>query len=148
MPPDVHADLQRACAEGAIELVEDAEVASAQVSERGVSLGLGGRRIDADRVLLATGFPGRRPGGAWLDAAVAAFGLPCAACGYPIVDRGLRWHPHLLVTGALAELELGPVSRNLSGAQRAGERIVAVARGVRGLPGLKPLRRSAAAGCP
>ena len=34
----------------------------------------------------------------------------------------------MLVTGALAELEIGPVSRNLSGAMRAGERIAAVAR--------------------
>ena len=32
------------------------------------------------------------------------------------------------VDGALAELEIGPVSRNLSGAMRAGERIAAVAR--------------------
>ncbi len=88
---------------------------------------LDGRTIRADRVLLATGFPSRRPGGAWLDEAVDALRLPCAACGYPIVDRGLRWHPRLLVTGALAELELGPVARNLSGAQRAGESIVAVA---------------------
>jgi hypothetical protein len=30
--------------------------------------------------------------------------------------------------GALAELEIGPVARNLSGAIRAGDRIVDVAR--------------------
>ncbi len=128
MPPDVHAALRLARADGTIEVVEDAEVASARVSGRGVSLELDGRRIHADRVLLATGFPSRRPGGSWLDDAVDALGLPCAACGYPVVDQGLRWHPRLLVTGALAELELGPVSRNLSGAQRAGDRVVAVAQ--------------------
>ncbi|MGH0034487.1 MAG: FAD-dependent oxidoreductase [Myxococcota bacterium] len=128
MPPEVHAALRLACADETIELVEGTEVVSARVSGAEVRLELGGRRIRADRVVLATGFPSRRPGGAWLDAAVDALQLPCAACGYPIVDRGLRWHPRLLVTGALAELELGPVSRNLSGAQRAGDRILAVAR--------------------
>ena len=131
MPPEVHAALRLASADETIELFEGAEVKSALVSDRSVSLELEGAVIDADRVLLATGFPSHRPGGAWLDRAVESFALPCAACGYPIVDRGLRWHPRLLVTGALAELELGPVSRNLSGAQRAGDRIVAVARATR-----------------
>ena len=65
---------------------------------------------------------------AWLDDAIETYGLPCAECGYPIVDRGLRWHPRILVTGPLAELEIGPVSRNHSGAMRAGDRIAAVAR--------------------
>ncbi|MDJ0852768.1 MAG: FAD/NAD(P)-binding protein [Myxococcota bacterium] len=138
MPPEVHAALRLARADGTIELVEGAEVTSARVSGRGVWLELEGQRIRADRVLLATGFPSRRPGGAWLDEAVAALQLPCAACGYPIVDRALRWHPRLLVTGALAELELGPVSRNLSGAQRAAERIVATARSGRSTPVARP----------
>ncbi len=128
MPPEVHAALRSAVADETIELVEEAEVESARVEGQQVSLELGRHGIRVDRVLLATGFPGHRPGGAWLDDAVDTFELPCAACGYPIVDRGLRWHPRLLVTGALAELELGPVSRNLSGAQRAGDRIVAVAK--------------------
>ena len=131
MPPDVHAALRRACAEGAIELVEGEPVLSATVSAAEVSLELAERPIRVDRVLLATGFPSGRPGGAWLDDAIEAHALPCAACGYPIVDRGLRWHPRMIVTGPLAELELGPVSRNLSGAQRAGDRIVAVARAAR-----------------
>ncbi len=128
MPPEVHAALRVARAEGTIEVVEEAEVSSARISGSQVSLELGDRTIRADRVLLATGFPSRRPGGAWLDEAVESLQLPCATCGYPIVDRGLRWHPRLLVTGALAELELGPVARNLSGAQRAADRILAVAR--------------------
>ena len=128
MPPEVHAALRLALADGTIELVEDAEVVSARGSGQEVGLELEDRTIRADRVLLATGFPPRRPGGAWLDEAVDEYTLPCAACGYPIVDRGLRWHSRLLVTGPLAELEIGPVSRNLSGARRAGDRIVAVAQ--------------------
>lgn len=128
MPPEVHRALRSAVADGTIEVVEGAEVESATLSECEAVLEFDGRTIRADRVLLATGFPARRPGGAWLDRAVEAFELPCAACGYPIVDERLRWHPRVLVTGALAELELGPVSRNLSGAQRAGDRLLAVAR--------------------
>lgn len=38
-----------------------------------------------------------------------------------IVDPGER----LVVSGPLAELELGPVARNIIGARRAGERLIA-----------------------
>ena len=127
MPPEVHAALRVAFADETIELVEEAEVASACIAEAGVALELNGETILADRVLLATGFPNVRPGGAWLDEAVEAHELPCADCGFPIVDRALRWHSRLFVTGPLAELEIGPVSRNLSGAKRASDRIVAAA---------------------
>jgi hypothetical protein len=46
------------------------------------------------------------------------------ACGYPIVDQGLRWHEGIYVTGALAELEIGLVARNIIGARLAGERLL------------------------
>ncbi|MCR9096488.1 MAG: FAD/NAD(P)-binding protein [bacterium] len=128
IPPDVESALRMACADGRIEHLEGVEVESATLSEGRPSLEVGGRSILVDRVLLATGFPRRRPGEGWLDDAIEKHDLPCAECGYPVVDRGLRWHPRLLVTGPLAELEIGPVSRNLSGAMRAGERIAAVAR--------------------
>lgn len=128
IPADVHSALRCAVNAGRIEHLDDAEVVAAGFDEGKAWLDLGGRRLEADRVLLATGFPARRPGEGWLDRAIATYDLPCAECGYPLVDRGLRWHPRVLVTGALAELEIGPVSRNLSGAQRAGERIAAVAR--------------------
>lgn len=128
IPPDVHAALRCAIADGQIEHLTGVEVESARVSGGRVSLCVDGRQIEADRVLLATGFPSRRPGEGWLDEVIKAHGLPCAECGYPIVDRGLRWHPRVLVMGALAELEIGPVARNLSGAIRAGDRIVDVAR--------------------
>jgi len=128
VPPDVHSALRCAMAEGTVEHREEVEIEGAQAEDGRISIAVDGQQIPVDRVLLATGFPSDRPGGAWLDRAVEAHGLPCAECGYPIVDRGLRWHPRVLVTGALAELEIGPVARNLSGAMRAGERIAAVAR--------------------
>jgi hypothetical protein len=84
--------------------------------------------VSADRVFLATGFTARRPGGSMVDELITSASLPCARCGYPIVDSSLRWHPRIYVSGPLAELELGPVSRNIAGARRAGDRIVDAAR--------------------
>ena len=73
--------------------------------------------------MLATGFAPDRPG-AWLDGVSERLGLPLSACGYPIVDRALRWHPRIHVSGALAELELGPAARNIAGARMASERLL------------------------
>ncbi len=106
----------------------------------GVSLRLaGGALLELDRVILATGFALHRPGGALVDDLVLHGGLPCARCGYPIVDTGLRWHPRIHVSGPLAELELGPAARNISGARRAGERILGALANGRGAGGeLRP----------
>lgn len=88
---------------------------------------VGLERIRAAGVLLATGFASHRPGGALVDELVEGHALPCGECGYPIVDTHLRWHPRVFVTGPLAELEIGPVARNIVGARRAADRIMPVA---------------------
>jgi len=95
-----------------------------------------GTVLEVQRVLMATGFAGHRPGGALIDQLIESASLPCAGCGFPIVDRSLRWHPRVYVSGPLAELELGPSSRNISGARRAAERLVAVARSSNSTVGL------------
>ena len=59
-----------------------------------------------------------------IDALIEEAGLEVSACGYPLTDRWVRWHPRVRVMGPLAELELGPSARNISGARRAAERIV------------------------
>ena len=130
MPPEVKSAVRSACASGDLELVVS-EVQRAEVNGTTIALDVAGRRCEFDRVVLATGFPGHRPGGAWLDACVAEHDLPCAPCGYPVVDKSLRWAPRLFVTGPLAELELGPVARNISGARRAADRIVEFAASAR-----------------
>ena len=79
-------------------------------------------------VHIATGFQNKRPGGGLVDSLIESAALPCADCGYPVVDKALRWHPRVHVSGALAELELGPASRNIAGARRAGDRLVAAIR--------------------
>ena len=88
-----------------------------------------GAVLEAQSVLLATGFASHRPGGSLVDRLVASASLPCARCGYPIVDVALRWHPRVHVSGPLlADLEMGPVSRNIAGARRAGDRLVEFVR--------------------
>lgn len=84
-----------------------------------------GTTFNADRVVLATGFETRRPGGEWLSRTVEEMGLPCGPCGFPVVDASLSWAPGLYVTGALAELEVGPAARNIIGARLAAARLTA-----------------------
>ena len=104
--------------------VDSLDIETDQVSIRLTN----GARLETQRILLATGFSSKRPGGALVDRLVESASLPCASCGYPIIDPSLRWHPRVHVTGPLAELELGPSSRNIAGARRAGERILEAAR--------------------
>ncbi len=82
-----------------------------------------GETLSADQIILATGFDSRRPGGTWLDSAIAHENLRLAPDDYPIVDSTLCWSPGLYVTGSLAELEIGPVARNMVGVRLAAERI-------------------------
>jgi hypothetical protein len=77
--------------------------------------------------VLCTGFAPTRPGGALVDGLVADLGLRCAGCGYPIADATLQWRPGLFVMGPLAELELGPTARNITGARAGAERIARAA---------------------
>ena len=122
--PDVRHALRVAAASGRLEIREGA-VSSLHVENGGLHLELAsGEVIEGSHLTLATGFGARRPGGRMLDRLVEDFDLPCAACGYPVVDAWLRWHPRIHVSGPLAELELGPVSRNIAGARRAGDRLV------------------------
>jgi hypothetical protein len=78
------------------------------------------------RVILATGFGCRRPGGVWLDEVVEGCDLPVASCGHPVPGPHLQWGRGLFVSGALADLELGPTARNIHGARVAARRILAV----------------------
>ena len=127
VPPDVARALRRAIArkqlawhEGEINQVEaEANRLRATISSD--------TDVSADRILLATGFASHRPGGRMVDDLIASASLPCACCGYPIIDSTLRWHPRIYVSGPLAELELGPMARNIAGARLAGDRIVETA---------------------
>ena len=77
------------------------------------------------RVVLATGFRKERPGGQFVDRLIEDFKLPCNPCGYPIIGENLQWGENIYVTGALAELQIGPCARNIVGARNAGRQLLA-----------------------
>ncbi|WP_339235863.1 FAD/NAD(P)-binding protein [Oceanobacillus sp. FSL W7-1281] len=81
-------------------------------------------KLEGTAILLATGPAIAMPGKEWLDPLIEQMQLPCAPCGFPIVPQSLEWKNGLFVAGALAELEIGPVSRNIAGARKAAERIL------------------------
>jgi cation diffusion facilitator CzcD-associated flavoprotein CzcO len=123
LPPDVHRRLRQHIHRGRVQSLSGAIETTRRDAEGNLVLtGTMGTHA-TDVVLLATGFRRERPGGALIDKVASELNLPCASCGYPIVDAHLRWHPRIRVTGALAELELGPTARNLVGARAAAERI-------------------------
>ena len=128
MPPDVARDLQTAVDGGLMTVREDAIVGTEYRPfidrKQTITFQLGsGNNLNSDCVILATGFSPKRPGGAWLDSAINEYNLPLAPDGYPIIDPSLCWAEGLYVSGPLAELEVGPVSRNFIGARLAAERI-------------------------
>lgn len=127
MPHDVLKQLRNAERRGQL-LVRRGEVVRWDVDPlgQGVLLHIGGAQVPlaVDRVLLATGFDQGRPGGEFIADAIDAHGLRCAGCGYPVVDPLLRWHPRVHVMGPLADLEIGPVARNIIGARLAATRLV------------------------
>ncbi|MFD1064841.1 FAD/NAD(P)-binding protein [Oceanobacillus locisalsi] len=80
--------------------------------------------VEGHTILLATGPAVAMPGKEWLDPVISQMRLLCAPCGFPIVSKSLEWGEGLFVAGALAELEIGPVSRNIAGARKAAERVL------------------------
>ncbi|MCU0687258.1 MAG: FAD/NAD(P)-binding protein [Polyangiaceae bacterium] len=129
MPPEIASELRREARGGRVKWLE-AEPLAAHATATGVQIRLDRAPyvVDAARVVLATGFETRRPGGALLgEEAIDRLGLPCAECGYPLVSSRLEWAEGLFVSGPLAELELGPSARNIAGARAAGERLLAAA---------------------
>ena len=125
IPPDLHMKLLNRVKQGTLCLL-DGEVEQAEYRNGKINLhDKNGNLIEqTGTVLLATGFKASLPGKEWLSPVIDTYQLCCSECGYPIVSRSLQWGPDLYVTGALAELEIGPIARNISGARYAAGRIV------------------------
>ncbi|MBE4909459.1 SidA/IucD/PvdA family monooxygenase [Bacillus luteolus] len=105
--------------------IEDGEIQSAKINEdKNISLVIDIQMLTAQTIVCSTGFVPSLPNQQWLKELIEEHKLKCATCGYPIINQSLEWCSHLYVSGPLAELEIGPVSRNISGARMAAERIV------------------------
>lgn len=124
LPTELFLKLKRLEREKKINIV-NGEIESSFVNDDNeIVLKVGNMELTVHTVLLATGFLPSLPGGNWINKLIKEQELRCATCGYPILNKSLQWCPHLYVSGPLAELEIGPIARNISGARQAAERIV------------------------
>ncbi len=119
LPSEVLQELQAALRRGEVTLITG-EIEAARYHAGRIQLTVAGEHLETDRIILATGFTPTRPGGALVDQLIARFGLPVTPEGYPVVDRSLAWNARIYVTGALAELQVGPCARNIVGIRNAG----------------------------
>ncbi|MFD2672190.1 FAD/NAD(P)-binding protein [Marinicrinis sediminis] len=127
MPLELKTNLVRRMKEGKLHITIDEVKEALPRTSRGIKLKLeSGALAECQTLLLATGFCQDPPGMNWLTTCAERYQLPRAECGYPLpLPHSLEWDQGLHVTGALAELELGPTARNISGARRGAERIIA-----------------------
>lgn len=123
IPKDVFRKVKALEAKQKLRIV-DGEIDSYAIEQNYMTLYAGAESYQVRHTILATGFLPTRPGN-WVEKLIEEEQLRCANCGYPIVSKDLQWCPHLYVMGPLAELEMGPIARNISGARQAAERIVA-----------------------
>lgn len=104
-------------------------VATDATTTSGIELTVAGRPVAAAQVWLATGDQPCITGAPALDALCSELNVERVG-GRPLLDNALRIPgSNVHVSGRLAQLQLGPTAGNLSGAQRAAERIVAAVVG-------------------
>jgi thioredoxin reductase len=120
---EVHHQLHQAVKKGRVK-IRVADIVSVSQRNGRLQLHTSASLIRADQILLATGFESIRPGGPLIDQMIKEFRLKCAACGFPVIGQDLRWHEHIFLTGPLAELQLGPATRNIVGARNAGRQLL------------------------
>ena len=124
MPRDVARDFERYLDWGQIAWHRGAVEAAGVGDDQRLRLVLNTEEVlDVDGVILATGFSKPRVDETWLSGATRRLGLRCSSCGMPIVDSSLQWKEGLFVGGGMAELELGPASRNIAGARMTARRL-------------------------
>ncbi len=123
MPPWIHASLLDFANTGAIEILESAEVVSAQTkSSKGCFLKLKNEEeVHSDQVWLATGTCNSLQS---MECLRQILENTTFIDGFPLVDHSLRLNPHpVYVMGRSATFALGPAAGNLWGATKAAHRI-------------------------
>ncbi|MES1924833.1 FAD/NAD(P)-binding protein [Salinisphaera sp. T31B1] len=122
LPPDIMARIAAALAAGTIAW-RRGEIAT--LDDAGLRL-VDGRRIEADRVILATGFEQHARADSLLGATIARLDLTTDKAGHVRLKDTLESAPGLHMTGRPASLQLGPMAGNIRGARLAGQRLLQV----------------------
>jgi hypothetical protein len=128
IPWDVAESLENAEKRGRIRVLEGTVrgISSPGAAAEPIRLATDDGVVEADRVVLATGFSPSPPVPDLLNRIVRDAGLELNNEGYPAVDETLQWAPGFFVSSAAAELELGPMGPNIYGAHAAARRIFPV----------------------
>lgn len=128
VPPYIAGELAAAESTGGVERVVG-EVESVTTGDPMVMRLSDGRRIQADTIVLATGFEGSVPAPSLIAQIADAFDAATDDRGYPVPNIDLEWAGRdtgvVYVTGVLGELALGPTAGNIIGAHIAGRRLIA-----------------------
>ena len=124
--PEIYAQLNVAMSRGDIRVLQ-ANVTHTEFITKDLILATlsDGSRPVISGVILATGLETARPGGKLINDLINSMTLPLGQCGFPAPGASLEWAKGLYISGSLAELELGPVSPNITGARMAAQRIIA-----------------------
>lgn len=123
VPEDMKCLLKKASVQGQLILITDDITDAKCINGKALLVGRE-RDYNCNRIILATGYQEKRPGGSFIDQAIKEFSLKTAACGFPVINLSLQWHDRIFVTGPLSELQIGPVARNIVGARHSSERII------------------------
>ncbi|WP_194842133.1 FAD/NAD(P)-binding protein [Gracilibacillus salitolerans] len=127
IPRNMFLKLKKCQADHRLEVIDD-EVKTASYYDGEIRLSFA--KYDSRKfscIWLATGSQARIPEKQLMDKLIVNENLPCASCGFPIVNKQLEWKKGLYVSGALAELEVGPVAHNISGARKAAVKLAGLA---------------------
>ena len=124
VPGDMKLDLDKAVALNQLEVMTDDVTDARYKNDTSLLIGQNGQ-YNCQKIILATGFMKKRPGGNLIDRAIKEFNLKTASCGFPVITPYLQWHDRIFVTGPLSELHIGPVARNIVGARQSSSRIIA-----------------------
>lgn len=76
-----------------------------------------------DHIILATGFNNSLYQTPLIKNLILKEHAPMTECGLPKLSDQLAWLPNLYVSGALADLKLGPFARNIAGGREAAKRL-------------------------
>jgi hypothetical protein len=125
---EVAAALRNGAQGGRLRIVDDGPF-SAVIAGESIRFQTAQGIIDADQVVLATGFEKGIPGGRFVQQTISDFSLPVAPCGYPRLSPSLQWHDGIYVMGPLAELAIGPAAGNIIGGRHGARRILAALGG-------------------